>query len=140
MNIHKCLYLGMPSSHPFSSFDPLEWEKLLESQAVVLPETKNQPGRTFDETCCVHICVCKKGKKLEKQWWRRWQQAEKARPKTDNEKSHFSLCLFDCELQNALVVLVFLSKHETWSSFLLNSCQIWVLERAALWWSAPRGT
>jgi len=33
--------------------------KLLKSEAVVLPETKKQQGRTFDETCWVHICMRK---------------------------------------------------------------------------------
>jgi len=33
--------------------------KLLKSQAVGLPETKNQQTRTFDETCWVHICIRK---------------------------------------------------------------------------------
>jgi len=34
--------------------------KLLKNQAVCLPKTKNQQGRTFDETCFVHIRTCKK--------------------------------------------------------------------------------
>jgi len=40
--------------------------KLLKSQAVGLPETKNQQGRTFDETCWVHICISKESKKIMK--------------------------------------------------------------------------
>ena len=53
----------MPLSHPkFLSFDPPGMNKLLTSQAVVLPETKNQQERTFDETCWVHICIRKKTK------------------------------------------------------------------------------
>jgi len=40
--------------------------KLLKSQAVGLPETKNQQGRTFDETGWVHICICKESKKIRK--------------------------------------------------------------------------
>jgi len=31
--------------------------KLVKSQTVGLPETKNQQGRTFDETFWVHICI-----------------------------------------------------------------------------------
>jgi len=31
---------------------------------VSLPETKNQQGRTFNETCWVHICICKESKKI----------------------------------------------------------------------------
>ena len=38
----------------------------MKSQAVGLPETKNQKGRTFDETFWVHICISKKSKKLGK--------------------------------------------------------------------------
>jgi len=38
--------------------------KLLKSQAVGLPETKNQRGRSFDETCWVHRCRSKESKKL----------------------------------------------------------------------------
>jgi len=37
--------------------------RLLKSQAVGLPETKNQQGRSFDETCWVHICISKENKK-----------------------------------------------------------------------------
>jgi len=34
---------------------------------VSLPgETKNQKGRTFDETCWVHICISKESKKIRK--------------------------------------------------------------------------
>jgi len=63
---------------------------------------------------------------------------KKARLIIDNEnKTHFSLWVFDCDLQDALVILISLNKHETWSSFILNSCQIWGVERAALSWSAP---
>jgi len=36
--------------------------KLLKSQAVGLPKVENQHGRTFEETCWVHICICKKAK------------------------------------------------------------------------------
>jgi len=32
---------------------------LLKHQAVGVPETENQDGRTFDATCWVHICTCK---------------------------------------------------------------------------------
>jgi len=31
--------------------------KLSKRQAAGLPETKNQQGRTFDETCWGHICM-----------------------------------------------------------------------------------
>jgi len=56
------------------------------------------------------------------------------------DKTHFSLWVFDCDLQDALLILMSLNKHETWS-FILNSCkQIWEVERAALLWSAPGGT
>jgi len=37
--------------------------KLLQSQAVGLPEIKNQKGRTVDETCWVHIRINKESKK-----------------------------------------------------------------------------
>jgi len=40
--------------------------KLLKSQAVGLPDTKNQHGRTFDGTCWVHIFISKENKKLRK--------------------------------------------------------------------------
>jgi len=40
--------------------------KLLKNQAVGLPETKNQQGRTFDETGWVHIYISKESKKIWK--------------------------------------------------------------------------
>jgi len=40
--------------------------KLIKSQAVGLPETKYQQGRTFDETCWVHTCMHRKSKKFGK--------------------------------------------------------------------------
>jgi len=40
--------------------------KLLKSQAVGFPVAKNQQGRTFDETCCVHTCTSKESKKYRK--------------------------------------------------------------------------
>jgi len=32
--------------------------KLLKSQALGLSEAENQHGRTFDDTCWVHIHIC----------------------------------------------------------------------------------
>jgi len=40
--------------------------KLLKNHAVGLPDTKNQQGITFDETCGVHICLSKNSKKIRK--------------------------------------------------------------------------
>jgi len=40
--------------------------KLLKSQVVGLPETENQQGKTFDETCWVHTCINKQSKKIRK--------------------------------------------------------------------------
>jgi len=37
--------------------------KLLKSQAVSLPETKNQQGRKFDEICRVRLCLCRESKR-----------------------------------------------------------------------------
>jgi len=34
--------------------------KLLKSDAVGLPEFKNQQERKFDEACRVRICICEK--------------------------------------------------------------------------------
>jgi len=45
------------------SYYPPGMSNLLKSQAVALPETKNQQGRTFDETYCVHTCICEKATK-----------------------------------------------------------------------------
>jgi len=57
------------------------------------------------------------------------------------KKTHFSLSVFDCDLQNALLILISLNKHKTWSSFILYFCkQIWEVERAGLLWWAPGGT
>jgi len=56
-------------------------------------------------------------------------------------KIHFSLWVFDCDFEDALSILIFLNRHETGSSSILNSCkQIWRVERAALLCSAPGGT
>jgi len=33
---------------------------------VGLPETKNQQGTTFDETCWVQICISEESKKIMK--------------------------------------------------------------------------
>ena len=39
-----------------------------------------------------------------------------------NNKTHFSLCVFDCDFQDALSILrpISLNMHETKSSFILN--------------------
>jgi len=56
-------------------------------------------------------------------------------------KTYFSLWVFDCDYQDAWLILISLNKHETWTSFILESCnQIWGVERAALLWSTPGGT
>jgi len=47
--------------------------------------------------------------------------------------------VFDCDFQDALLILISLSKHET--TLILKFCkQIWGVERAALLWSDPGGT
>jgi len=48
--------------------------KLLKSQVVGLQETKNQQGKTFDETCSVHICISNESKK-------NWKSNQNRRPK-----------------------------------------------------------
>ena len=55
------------------------------SQAAGLPETKNQQGRTFDETCCVHICISKHSKNRKNNEGGDDKQ-KKARLIIDNEK------------------------------------------------------
>jgi len=48
--------------------------------------------------------------------------------------------VFDCDFEGALLIFIFLNKHETWT-FIQNFCeQIWGVEMAALLWSAPGGT
>ena len=60
---------------------------------------------------------------------------------TIKNKTHFSLWVFDCDFQDASLILIPLNVRETWSSFILKFCkQIWGVERAALLWSAPGGT
>jgi len=63
--------------------------KLLKKQAVGLPETENQQGRTFDERCWVHTCVRKQ--KLGKVIMRKVAtRRKKVRLINDNEKQdHF---------------------------------------------------
>jgi len=39
---------------------------LVKSQAVGLPETENQQGRTFDATCWDHVCISKESKQIRK--------------------------------------------------------------------------
>jgi len=56
---------------------------------VDLPEAENQQGRTFDETCWVHICICinKESKKIGKVITRKVATSrKKARHIIDNEK------------------------------------------------------
>jgi len=49
--------------------------------------------------------------------------------------------VFDCDVEDALLILISLDKHETWSSFILISCkQILGVKRAAILWWAPGGT
>jgi len=54
-------------------------------------------------------------------------------------KTHFGLQVFSCDFHDALLIVISLNKHETWSSFILNSCkQILGLKRVAtLWWAGP---
>jgi len=52
---------------------------------VGLPETKNQQGRTLEETCCVHICISKQ-RKIRKNNEEGGDMQKKARLIIDNEK------------------------------------------------------
>ena len=46
-----------------------------------------------------------------------------------------------CDLHDALLILIYLNKHETWCSFILNSFkQSSGVKRAEMLWSAPGGT
>jgi len=48
--------------------------------------------------------------------------------------------VFDCDFQDALLILISLNKQETWY-FLSKFCkQIWGVERVAFLWSALGGT
>ena len=66
--------------------------KLLKIPMVGLPETKNQQGRTFNETCWVHICI-KNVKKFAKVIMRKVVTSrKKVRLIIDNaKKTTFSL-------------------------------------------------
>jgi len=37
--------------------------------------------------------------------------------------THLSLSVFDGDFQDALLILIFLNKHGTWSSLILNFCK-----------------
>jgi len=68
-NILKCLHLQSRYAANIS-LNFFVWSpglsKLLKSQAVGLSETKNQQGRTFDETWWVHMRISKESKKIRK--------------------------------------------------------------------------
>ena len=69
------------------------------------------------------------------------QQAEKARITIDNQnKTHFSLLVFVSNFEGALLILISLNKHETWTFIQNFSKQIWGVEGAALLWLTPGGT
>jgi len=64
---------------------------------------------------------------------------KKARLIIDNEKQDPFQFVFDCDLQDALVILTFLNKHETGSYLISNSFQIWGVQRVALSLATPLG-
>jgi len=37
---------------------------------------------------------------------------------TTKSKTHFSLLVFDCDFEDALLILISLNRHETWSFFI----------------------
>jgi len=100
--------------------------------------TKNHQERKIDETFCVHICNVKKQKNRKNNDEDGVKQ-KKARLIIDNEKQDPFQFVFDCDLQDALVILTFLNKHETGSYLISNSFQIWGVQRVALSLATPLG-
>jgi len=96
--------LGMPPSHILIfSFVRLEWVNYWKSKRWAYRRLKT--NKTFDETCWVHICICKKRKKIGKVMMRKVATSRKKQESlsTIKNKTHFSLWVFDCDLHDALV-------------------------------------
>ena len=53
-------------------------------------------------------------------------------------KIHFSLRVLDCDVLDALLILMSLNEHERWSSSILNSCKQILGVKRAQFYGGPR--
>jgi len=76
---------------------------------------KNRQGGKFDETCGVRIglCICKESKNWKINNKKRGDKQKKQDSySTMQNKTHFSLLVFDCDFEDALLILIALNKHK----------------------------